>query len=189
MKTIGVTLLVLCCSGLTSPARADEAQDAVELLKISMQCPLKTQTKVLYDYKLTPDKTHVFKQTTATYVSHAECKYLGDQHRLRIEYLVAGGDHPELPSTNGYAGDYSQLESPTIVAENSFDPDVIDGGAMIVDVKCIGDAKCFDHDYHHGDFTPNFPPMPHAPIRVCDAETAAHVKMAIDILIRLNRSK
>jgi hypothetical protein len=133
---------------------ADDGQDAVDLLALSLKCP----NKVMSEHGNGDSQfTHTISKST------------GSRTHLRIE---TGGDV--------ITANYVDLQQ-AVVAESPFGVFADGTTAFLVELTCAGDRSCirFNSGPLQQETSQTFP--------VCDAETGAHVKLAISTLIRLNR--
>jgi hypothetical protein len=187
MRNIGSALIGLLCF-IPPVCAAGEAQDALEVLILSLQCPNKSVKWVA------PRATRFYQEVT---------RYTGDIGQLRLQTERTFGD-------GVVTRDYAEVSLADLEEVEEIDdyewPEMklIDGRGIVgVKIRCRGRIlphddnligfkripNCFQeaHSVQHGTNVTNGKPveeMEHH-FQVCDAETAASVKMALRTLIRL----
>jgi hypothetical protein len=130
---------------------ADEASDAVELLKQSFKCPKK-----------------------ADMIGHSIDAYVGDERTFslktnRSDGVALGGGRGSVTLT--FTADYEKLAS------------AIHYSRIYISLSCKGKAKCI---HQTSTDEPDIYSNGIGGIDLCDADTAANIKLAIDTLIRLS---
>jgi hypothetical protein len=156
-----ILLLVTLPSICTNPARADEAQDAVELLSYALQCP---------------NKPHKSESRGGTSFFHDTNKFSGTRDFLRIEGSRKFDDDSTANSV--VTAQFSDLDETETYATSNDPPQ------HLVSFSCAKDRPCIKLKIEGDDRNNVFN---YQAVEACDAESAKSVKLAIDALIRLNK--
>jgi hypothetical protein len=145
---------------------ADDGQDAVDLLTYSLKCA----NKAISEHGNGDD-----------HFSHTINKYTGSKSQLRIETESKLDGSPEIIRET-ITANFAALEKADYF--NSPFEVFIDGAPVRnVEFFCSKNVDCIQSKGNSGAASSD---RDHT-ISVCDAETAAHVKLAIETLIRLNK--
>jgi hypothetical protein len=170
-KLVGLIPIALICVflALAVPAKvfAGDAEDAVELLAATLKCPIKP-------YK--SDEWMIGDSDDPTFV-HEINKWSGSANQLRIDENVEFG---EGPVDRTHVANFSDLES----ADTSIDRDAAPP-VSVVSISCTKKAKCIklvSGNREHWAYD-------YIKFHVCDSETAANARLAIDTLIKLAKSR
>lgn len=152
--------LLLC----QSTASADEIQQAVDLLSISLKCPIKP-------YSVHGNGDGHFARTIA--------KYTGTKAKLAIT-IEERIDNEQVDDRSTLTASYREL-SPATVSESPFEVFADGRPAFDVQLNCLGGSQCIAENGQL-QMQESF-----YSFIVCDQDTAENIKIAINTLIRLNR--
>jgi hypothetical protein len=150
---------VLAVSGVAELCKADDAQDAVDLLTYALKCAIKPFTYEVNGYVTSSLTIRKFK---------------GDAHQLVIEEEITWDNGTVLNHTE--KANFAEIDDKSIEIRPRSD-----SRAANVFYGCTNNRTCVI------SAAIGFP-MNTGMIEVCDLATAKHTKLAIETLIRLNKS-
>jgi hypothetical protein len=158
-----LTWIFLECT-FAFPCKADDAEDAVEILTLSLNCPHKPDVQELVRSKVDGERR--------TMISHTISKYLGDAHRLVVEEQTTydKGDKHKFTVRASFAN----LDA----KGTGFNP-----ATNAVLIGCLHNLDCLTWQSDNGK--PAKTNM--SGFEVCNQETAERVKFGIETLIKLNQ--
>jgi hypothetical protein len=175
MKTTEVALIAFLVN-ISAAGAADDAQDALELLTYSLKCPLKPKVE----------------RATEGTATHTVQKFSGDKSVFRVEETITRvGD---MERHNVFTAAFSRLGSVSVLGDKDENPSLLltcagpqirqvpDGPLVSRPEECITAKIDSSNTFQSG-------PRTAASLSACDLETANHIKLGIEILIKLNKKK
>jgi|HubBroStandDraft_6_1064221.scaffolds.fasta_scaffold1567762_1 hypothetical protein len=165
------TVLICMFLTLALPATvfAGDAEDAVELLAVSLKCPIKLYKSEMW---------HIGDSLDPTFITENN-QWSGSTSQLRIDntWDLGMGDERSSDIAN-----FSNLES----VDTGIDQDTIPPTSMFT-IYCANKAKCISQETYgaNGESYGTERERYH----VCDQQTASNAKLAIDTLITLAKSR
>jgi hypothetical protein len=165
--------LICLLSTLALPATvfAGDAEDAAELLAVSLKCPVKQYKSEKIMIGDSPDPVFV----------HEIHKWSGSTSQLRIDNnTIIGGYGDDDPDSD--IANFSNLES----VDTGIDQDTIPPTSMFT-IYCANKAKCIRQETLGA--RENWGSFERREYHLCDQQTASNAKLAIDTLITLAKPR